>query len=78
MTSAASELNPVLRGWGRCFCKGAVRTLFASLDQWVRMRIRSFVHKRKVQERADENLRNERLATAGLVSLVSLLPWTAR
>lgn len=72
------ELNPVLRGWGQYFCKGAVRTLFASLDQWVRMRIRSFVHKRKVQQSADENLRNERLATAGLVSLMSLLPGHAR
>ncbi|MFC0274484.1 group II intron maturase-specific domain-containing protein [Metabacillus herbersteinensis] len=34
------ELNPLIRGWGNYFGKGNVKTLFKSLDGWIRRRLR--------------------------------------
>ena len=78
LTRMLRELAPVLRGWGNYFRLGAVKQMYQVLDRWVRMRIRSYVHKRKVVQSMDENLRIEKLAAAGLVSLVSLIPGPAR
>jgi group II intron reverse transcriptase/maturase len=41
------KLNPVIRGHVNYFRIGNVKTLYAKLDGWVRMRLRSFKYKRK-------------------------------
>jgi RNA-directed DNA polymerase len=38
-----TSLNPVIRGWGIYFVEGHVAKLFEDLDQWIRMRVRSYV-----------------------------------
>lgn len=43
----AERLNPVIRGWAGYFNAGFHKTLFSRLDEWYRMRLRSFIHKRK-------------------------------
>jgi predicted SpoU family rRNA methylase len=34
------RLNPIIRGWGRYFGIGFSKTLFQSLDKWIRRRLR--------------------------------------
>jgi group II intron reverse transcriptase/maturase len=41
------ELNLVIRGWGNSFKIGDVKNLYEKLDQWIRMRVRSFMEKKK-------------------------------
>lgn len=41
------NLNPVIRGWGNYFRLGHMKGRFETLDQWIRMRLRSMVLKRK-------------------------------
>lgn len=68
------DLNPVIRGWGHYFRHGHMKTRFDALDQWIRMRIRSLVLKRKAHRSrvASDVLPNQRLADLGLVSLLTL------
>jgi len=42
-----ADINPVLRGWAHYFVRGNSQSRFQRLDQWVRMRLRSFLLKRK-------------------------------
>jgi RNA-directed DNA polymerase len=42
-----ADLNPVLRGWGNYFRTGNAATKFIQLDDYVRMRLRSLLVKRK-------------------------------
>jgi RNA-directed DNA polymerase len=69
-------LNPVIRGWGNYFRLGHMKGRFEVLDQWVRMRVRSKVLKRKAHRSrvASDVLPNKRLESLGLVSLLTLLP----
>ena len=39
------EINPVIRGWGRYYCKAHVRRLFHRLDGWIVRRIWSHRYK---------------------------------
>ena len=41
ITKVAKELTKYLRGWGAYFGYGQVKTRFASLDQWIRRRMRA-------------------------------------
>ncbi|OXS53619.1 group II intron reverse transcriptase/maturase [Bacillus sp. V-88] len=34
------EINPLVRGWGNYFRKGNIKTLFRTLDSWIRRRLR--------------------------------------
>ena len=69
-----AELNPVIRGWGNYFRLGHMKGRFETLDQWIRMRLRSMVLKRKTgrSRKASDLLPNQRLADLGLVSLLTL------
>ena len=74
ITEVVAELSPVIRGWGNYFKHGHMRARFDSLDQWIRMRIRSTWLKRKAHRshKASSALPNQRLADLGLVSLLTL------
>ncbi|HWH68716.1 MAG TPA: group II intron reverse transcriptase/maturase [Candidatus Sulfotelmatobacter sp.] len=69
-----ADLNPVIRGWGNYFRLGHMKGRFETLDQWIRMRLRSMVLKRKAHRSrvASDVLPNQRLADLGLVSLLTL------
>ena len=40
------KLNPIIRGWGNYFKSGNCKTRFRRLDEWTRMRLRSFIAKK--------------------------------
>jgi len=40
------KLNPIVRGWGNYFKSGNCKTRFRELDEWTRMRLRSFIAKK--------------------------------
>lgn len=73
LKAVIEDVTPVVRGWGNYFVQGHVAELFETLDEWVRMRLRSYVTKRRAKSPAI----NARYPTAllmkmGLVSLVAL------
>ncbi|MGH7702208.1 MAG: group II intron reverse transcriptase/maturase, partial [Gemmatimonadales bacterium] len=68
------ELNPVLRGWFGYF-KQSHRVTFRELDEWVRMRLRSLLRKRRGQRGRGRGADHQRWPNAyfhalGLYSLV--------
>lgn len=68
------RLNLTIRGWGHYFKIGNVTTLFTGLDVWIRMRVRSFIEKRK-SRLSHERIPNHALqAEYKLASLITLLP----
>lgn len=62
------RLNPVIRGWVGYFGLAEVSRLLRRLDEWIRMRIRSFRFKRK-KRHDNHRLPNRRLRRWGLLSL---------
>lgn len=70
------HLNPIIRGWGNYFRYGNVRTLYQRLDEWVRMRLRSFLEKKKAVVYQNKRIYSWQLKTQGLVYLRELLPVT--
>ncbi|AXF56769.1 group II intron maturase-specific domain-containing protein [Salicibibacter kimchii] len=69
------KLNEVIRGFGNYFGFGNTKRMFQRLDQWIRMRVRAFMRKKKSTV-SNMRVPNRQLDQLGLVSLVSLL--TAR
>ncbi|HEY3363681.1 MAG TPA: group II intron reverse transcriptase/maturase [Symbiobacteriaceae bacterium] len=69
-----ADLNPLIRGWGNYFRHGHMKGRFETLDQWIRMRLRSLVLKRKAHRSrvASDVLPNKRFESLGLVSLLTL------
>ncbi len=68
------QLNPVIRGWGRYYCRAHVRRLFHQLDGWIVRRIWSHRHKRW-RNAGWKQLPERRLINDyGLVRLISLVP----
>ena len=65
------ELNPVLRGWANYYKFGNVKKLFGKLDKWVRMRIRSFIEKKKAILNQNYRISNSMLEEKGLISLLT-------
>lgn len=65
------ELNLVIRGWGNSFKIGDVKDLYRKLDQWIRMRIRSFIEKKKAVMHQNYRLPNKMLENLGLDSLLT-------
>lgn len=73
LQAVIDSINPVIRGWGNYFRDGHIAHLFRELDKWVRMRLRSYVSKRRAQSfRLNTALPTALLSRLGLVSLVSL------
>jgi len=69
------KLNEVIRGFGNYYKVGNVKSKFVRFDQWIRMRVRAFMRKKKSTV-SNRLIPNKVLDKAGLVSLESLL--TAR
>jgi len=69
-----ARLNPTLRGWGNYFAMGDVLVLFAELDSWIRMRLRSAARKRFRSRPGADNHRwpNHLFEELGLVNLERL------
>jgi len=66
------KINEVIRGFSNYFRIGNVKNKFRRLDEWIRMRVRSYIRKRRSRE-SNWRIPNKVLAQAGLVSMVDLL-----
>jgi RNA-directed DNA polymerase len=66
------RLNQSLRGFGNYFGYGDVKGKFASLDSWIRMRLRAFL-RRKRSAVSNVMIPNRYFTKLGLVSMVTLL-----
>jgi group II intron reverse transcriptase/maturase len=66
------KLNEVVRGFGNYYKVGDVKSIFKRLDQWIRMRVRAFMRKKKSTV-SNRLIPNRVLEEAGLVSLEHLL-----
>jgi len=62
--------NPLIRGWGHYFKYGNVKNRFKELDGWIRMRLRSFIEKKKWSQ--NWKYPNDHFNKLGLVSLTEL------
>jgi len=67
------NINPVIRGWGNYFGKGAGFKRFIHLDSWIRMRLRCFKAKKRSQPVIKYTLPGSVLTAMGLVSLISFI-----
>lgn len=67
-----NKLNEVIRGFGNYYKVGNVRSKFLRLDQWIRMRARAFMRKKKSTV-SNRLISIKTLENAGLISLESLL-----
>ncbi len=67
--AVVAAVNPILRGWGQYFRHGHCQTRFARVDAGVRMRLRSFLWKRKARGVAHQRWPNRFWAGLGLFSL---------
>lgn len=65
-------LNPKITGWANYFGHGNVKTLFQRLDEWIRMRLRSYMEKKKSKNQ-NYRIPNAVLQQKGLKSLLTLL-----
>ena len=65
-------LNPILRGFGNYYRRMNAKGLFQRLDEWIRMRLRSFMEKKRAVKHQNYRIPNTLLASMGLVSLVTL------
>lgn len=67
------NINPVIRGWGNYFGKGAGFKRFIHLDSWIRMRLRCFKAKKRSKPVIKYTLPGSVLTKMGLVSLISFI-----
>lgn len=66
------KLNEVIRGFANYFKVGNVKKKFQRLDEWIRMRVRAYMRKKRSRE-SNWRIPNKILTQAGLVSMVDLL-----
>lgn len=66
------RLNPVIRGWGNYFKIANVNWQYKGLDSWIRMRLRSFIERKKSYE-ANRRLTNQYFSELELCTLSSLI-----
>lgn len=69
-----AQINPVIRGWGRYYCKAHVRKLFHRLDGWIVRRIWSHRYKRWCCQGWKALPTPKLYGEMGLVNLISLIP----
>jgi RNA-directed DNA polymerase len=67
-----SLLNPLLRGFGNYYRRANVKGLFARLDEWIRMRVRCFMEKKRAVMDQNQRLPTALLEKMGLISLHKL------
>ena len=67
------ELVPVVRGWGNYHRRYNVKTLFVRLDEWMRMRLRAFLEKKKAVRHQNRRIPTRWIEKQGFVPLCSLL-----
>jgi RNA-directed DNA polymerase len=72
LQAVVDSLNPVIRGWGNYFVDGHIAELFERLDEWIRMRLRSYKRKRIAKPGLNWQMPSRALKEMGLVSLVDL------
>ena len=68
------QLNPVIRGWGRYYCRAHVRRLFHQLDGWVVRGIWSHRYKRWRNTGWKQLPERRLISEYGLVRLIALVP----
>ena len=76
-----NNLNAIIRGWGNYFRVGIVKTLYHELDQWIRLRVRLVLGRRKKHIRNNRRWRpklnciytDNMLKEMGLITLTNLL-----
>ena len=71
--SIIKRLNAKIRGWGNYFGHGNVKSLFKKLDQWIRMRLRSYMEKKKAIKHQNKRIPNSFFRKKGLISLLTRL-----
>ncbi|SDL55613.1 group II intron reverse transcriptase/maturase [Halarsenatibacter silvermanii] len=64
-----ARLNPVIRGWANYFGHGNVKKLFRSLNEWIRMRLRSYKEGKKAHYHQNRRIPTAELKQLGLKSL---------
>lgn len=72
LQAVVTSINPVIRGWGNYFVDGHIAKLFERLDEWIRMRLRSYKRKAIAKPGLNWQMPTKVLQDLGLVSLVSL------
>ena len=74
LAGVLDELNPVIRGWGRYYCRAHVRRLFHRLNGWIMRRIWSWRYKRWRNQGWKRLPRRRLYGELGLVNLLQLIP----
>jgi len=70
--SIIKRLNAKIYGWANYFGHGNVKMLFQRLDEWIRMRLRSYIEKKKTVMQ-NTKIPNSFFRKKGLVSLLTRL-----
>lgn len=68
-----ADLVPVIRGWGNYHRRYDNKTRFKRLDEWIRMRLRCFMEKKKAVMHQNRRIPSKWLEAQGHVTLCSLL-----
>src|SRR6056297_2318082 len=71
--SIIKRLNAKIYGWANYFGHGNVKKLFRRLDEWIRMRLRSYMEKKKAVKNQNKRIPNSFFRKKGLVSLLTRL-----
>ena len=71
--SIIKRLNAKIYGWANYFGHGNVKKLFRRLDEWIRMRLRSYMEKKKAVMNQNKRIPNSFFRKKGLVSLLTRL-----
>lgn len=66
-------MNPSIRGWGNYFRYGNSKKRFSELDSWIRMRLRSFIEKKKWPSGKNWKYPNDHFKKLGLINLYDVL-----
>lgn len=71
--SIIKRLNAKIYGWANYFGHGNVKKLFRRLDEWIRMRLRTYMEKKKAVMNQNKRIPNSFFRKKGLVSLLTRL-----